>query len=407
MHRYTRFYGLVLLLGTLPILGCGGDDPSGPDRGPEISVAGVEDGDTLQGPVTITITVDRGAFSAVLNGMPFLSGQSVTAPGDYTLVVTAQDGASTSTLELEFRIVLTGESRLIVRFFDLGDNDAGGGGDAILITDSSSAGSMHALVDAGPAGAGGADPGFVARRLLALGVDTLETLVLTHAHADHFTGIPAVLDQAWVKTFVWNGQVRSFSEYSAVIADARTSSEAELQPTSETSFDLGFGDERSRLVLIPPLATHLSDGGAGSSELNDGSIGGELTKAGFRMFLTGDGEVAANQRWRVQFPARTGSLTVLKVGHHGANDAVFDNGFDGASTWLGHADPEVAVVSANGTSHPRINATSFLLARPRTRVYCTNVHGDIEIRVGEDGAYAVTVERNQSADCEPGSQATT
>ncbi len=125
-----------------------------------------------------------------------------------------------------------------------------------------------------------------------------------------------------------------------------------------------------------------------------------------RLFFTGDGEVAANQRWRTQFAGRTGSVTVLKVGHHGANDAVFDNGFNGTSSWLTHSAPEVAVISANGVTHPRVNAIDRLLGLPQTRTYCTNVHGDIEIRIGERGGLLVTVERNASSDCVPGSDAT-
>ncbi len=125
------------------------------------------------------------------------------------------------------------------------------------------------------------------------------------------------------------------------------------------------------------------------------------------MFLTGDGEVLANQRWRTGFGTRTGPVTALKMGHHGANDAVFDNGFNGSSAWLAHSAPALAVISANGTTHPRINATTALLTVSGLTVYCTHVHGDITIRVGEQGMYTVTVEKNEGQPCTPGRDATT
>ncbi len=125
------------------------------------------------------------------------------------------------------------------------------------------------------------------------------------------------------------------------------------------------------------------------------------------MFLAGDGEIRANERWRSQFQAQTGGVSILKHGHHGANDATFDNGFNGPSAWLAHTAPEVVVISANGSSHPRINALTHLSSIPALKTYCTNVHGDIEIRVAETGVFAVTVERNESSDCAPGSDAST
>jgi beta-lactamase superfamily II metal-dependent hydrolase len=125
------------------------------------------------------------------------------------------------------------------------------------------------------------------------------------------------------------------------------------------------------------------------------------------MFFTGDGEVEANTRWRTGFAALTGGLTALKVGHHGANNAVFDNGFNGTSTWLQHTAPSIAVISANGRSHPRMNAINAILGRPTTDTYCTSVHGDIALRIGEDGQYTVSVQRNAGSVCVRGTEATT
>ena len=401
--RAAALCGVMLAI----LVGCGGDAPGPAPRNPVITVSGIADGETRTGPVTITISIDVGTFEATLNGEAFISGRTVSDPGAYVLLVTARNGDATSSLELAFTIALVGETRLIVRMFDLGANESGGGGDAILLTDSSSAGQRHVLVDAGPAGVGGSDPGFVARGLAALGVDTLEALVLSHAHGDHFGGMATVLSQVVVRRFVYNGQVRNLAAYNAVIGLAQSRADTVIVPASVTAVTLGFGATPTALAVLPPLGDFLTNPDATSSEINDGSLGTEVTKGSFRMLLAGDGEVLANLRWRTAFGSRTGNVTVLKVGHHGANDAVFDNGFSGSSAWVQHTAHEVAVLSANGTTHPRRNATALLLGLPSTATYCTNVHGTIEIRVGEAGDFQVTVERNQGVDCAPGTDADT
>ena len=69
-----------------------------------------------------------------------------------------------------------------------------------------------------PVGVGGTDLDFVQERLAALGVDTLEALLLTHAHTDHFDGMPDILRGVHVRTFYNNGQVRSFSRYNELLS---------------------------------------------------------------------------------------------------------------------------------------------------------------------------------------------
>jgi len=293
----------------------------------------------------------------------------------------------------------------ILRVFDLGDNENGGGGDALLVTDSAAAGQRHVLLDAGPAGPGGLDRGYIAGRLQALGVDTLTALVLSHAHTDHFDGMGTVLDRLTVLAFYFNGQARNFFGYESLLGQALAKAGTRVTVTQPIDFDLG-AHARTHVRILPPLGTYLADPNAESSQINEGSLGTRVSRGAFSLFVTGDGEVEANQRWRTTYANDTRNLTALKVGHHGANDAIFDNGSFGASTWLAHTDPALQLVSANGSSHPRIRALNVLLAHsPRT--YCTPVHGDIEIRVNNDGTnWVVSVERNADADCVPGTDAT-
>ncbi len=384
-----------------------GDKATGPLTAPVISIAGVTEGATYSVPVTIHIDTDVGSWEATLDGQPFTSGGTVQTPGDHTLSVTAHLSLAVATVVVHFRIQPPAGGELIIRMFDLGPNEFGGGGDAILITDSTSAGMVSAMVDAGPAGADASDPGLVSRQLAQLHIDTLAILLLTHAHGDHYGGMGPILSSVHVKRFLYNGQIRSLSSYTSVISQAGLVADSTIVVTATRDYDLGYAATPSHLKVLPPLATHLAEDTDDGTLLNDGSVGARLSLGTFSMFLTGDSEVAATERWRAQFTSLVQNITVLKVGHHGANNAIFDNGVSGTSSWLAVTAPRVSIISGNGTTHPRINALNKLLGQPGNRTYCTNVHGNITIRVARDGSYRVSVAKNADQDCVPGSDATT
>jgi beta-lactamase superfamily II metal-dependent hydrolase len=386
---------------------CSGS-PSAPpaDAAPVITVTGVQAGGSYVGSVAIGISVDRGSYTATLNGASFAGGGTVSTPGDYVLDVQARNGTATASTRIAFTVRFAGSRVLIVRLFDLGDNESGGGGDAILLTDSSGSGMRHGLIDAGPQGVDAANPGYVLQRLQALGVTRLDFVELTHAHSDHYAGLSQVLNAIPTGWFVYNGQQRAnIGGYQTVLTAAAARADTVVVPAAVTALPFGFTG--GTLQVLPPLPTYLGNSNASGDELNEGSLGTSLTRGTFRMFFTGDGEVEANTRWRTGFAALTGGLTALKVGHHGANNAVFDNGFNGTSTWLQHTAPSIAVISANGRSHPRMNAINAILGRPTTDTYCTSVHGDIALRIGEDGQYTVSVQRNAGSVCVRGTEATT
>jgi beta-lactamase superfamily II metal-dependent hydrolase len=406
LRRLFPGFLLILLVGA-----CGGDGPATPQPvAPTITISGVEPGQRYSEPVTIQITVDRGSYEATLNGAPFLSGRTVSAPGDYRLEVTARSGTAIATRTVEFSLQAT--SVLIIRMLDLGPEGLGGGGDAILLTDSSGLGMRHAVIDAGPRGvAGVVDANFVAQRLQQLGVDTLEFLQLTHAHADHFGAMGPILERIHVRRFIYNGQIRSLVSYQAVLSLAQMRADSVIVPQAVREYRWGSGEQSTRFAIIPPLASYLQFDDPSHPQyharLNEGSLGTALTRGSFRMFFTGDGEYEANHRWRTQFAGHTTNLEVLKVGHHGANNAIFDVGTTGPSSWLTQTAPRVSIVSSNGISHPRVRALNRLQQQPNNRTYCTHVHGTIMIRVALTGDYNVAVERNANADCVPGSAADT
>jgi beta-lactamase superfamily II metal-dependent hydrolase len=422
MHLYLRRAlasapaAFLLTLGTI-LAGCGGDSatppsPAAPDIPPQIRIQGVQAGAAYDGPVTITVQVEpAGAVSTIeLNGARFSSGGTVTDRGDHLLSVEATHAGVKAEVTIPFRIRLVGDRKLILRMLDLGPEGLGGGGEAILLTDSSSVGMIHGMVDAGPRGERGRplDEGWVARRLVELGVDRLAFLQLTHAHADHLGGMIPILETIPVERFVYNGQVRSFGNYELVLAAARARADTVMILEEPWTYTLGSGAGATQTIHLPGLPTYLGQDTSESRRINEGSVGTAVQAGGVRMFLTGDGEDESNARWRTTFAEHTQNLAILKVGHHGANNAIFDDRFGNelTSTWLDHTRARLFLISSNGISHPRTRALSRIFGVKGAQAYCTSVHGEITVRIA-GGAWTVDVERNADKGCAPGLEAST
>lgn len=267
---------------------------------------------------------------------------------------------------------------LLVRVLDV--SDARIGGDAILITDSSAGRARHVLIDA-------SDHGPTVTRWLALyGVDTLAALVLSHAHADHYGGMPEVLATVPVRAFIYGGTPRSAVTYRALLRDvaAREISvvTADSGPRTVT---LVTGRDTVRLELIPPpLACRRlrSDDG---EDINNCSLGVRLVRGDFAMLLPGDAQEAELQWWLGRYRSRL-PAALLKAGHHGSSNAM-------TAPWLNAVRPRAVVISANGRQHPFASVLRRLAGR-RVPVYCTADDGTITIRVPRDGRWTVVPQRS-------------
>ncbi len=265
------------------------------------------------------------------------------------------------------------------------DAPTGGGGDAVVVADSAAGGPWHALIDAG-----GDD--VAARYLQDAGVDTLDLLVLTHAHQDHFGGMQDVFDRTHVRRFVYNGQVRALASYQRVLERARAEADTIVALAAPLQLSLGT-DDGATVVLLPPLDTWLAESTDDGSLLNEGSLGLRVQVGSFSYLGTGDAEIRANRRFADAYPDWV-DADAFKAGHHGSTDAV-------QSFWLDAVSPEVVVVSANGTTHPHGAALDLYSARTPD-LFCTPDHGIVTVRISAAGVYAVRTERDPKARCTHG-----
>ena len=272
---------------------------------------------------------------------------------------------------------------LVVRMLDVGQ------GDATLITN----GGSVALIDGGP------DQGALGARLDALGLGhdtTIDVVVLSHAHADHYMGLRELFASArrLKVRYVFENRDPSTNRTLAVLRDSIIARARRGELTYRDSDD-PCGDGR-------PVCTITMRGGArlevvrpdpSSKDPNDRSTAVKLVAADssrFTMWLAGDAE-REELAWFDQagYPTQPGMRAdVLKADHHGSCNGV-------TARYLAEVHPRRVLVSVGaendyGHMHEQAKAAYRAAGVPW---YRTDRNGTITVRVpAAGGAFTVTPE---------------
>lgn len=230
-----------------------------------------------------------------------------------------------------------------------------GQGDAILLQPAAAPG---VLVDGGPPAAG------LAAELAEAGAERLAAALVTHDQADHVGGVEELLGRLPVGWLVYARLGRRRLEL------ARETGTTPVRAAAGTELRSGA----LRLEVLWPPRELLGSPSQGVDP-NRLSLVVLVRWHGFSMLLTGDAEAEA-------VSLQPGPVDVLKVAHHGSDDA-------GLAALLERTDPELAVISAgagNPYGHPTA-ATLRTLAR----------HGVHYLRTDRDGEVTIDVWRRSIA----------
>jgi competence protein ComEC len=257
---------------------------------------------------------------------------------------------------------------LALHFLDVGQGDA-----AVLRTPLG----HWVLVDAGPAG----DRSDAGRRVVAPflarhGARGVTLVVVSHAHADHLGGIPAVLARFPTGLVLEPGALVPDPRYMAFLGTL----EGRHIPWHPVR-----GGERFTLDSVSFTVLHPVPGWSGWGEdVNEDSVVLLVEYRGFQALFAGDAGFPAEA-------AMSGALRpvdVLKVGHHGSRGSTGD-------AWLDALRPKAAVISVgrNDYGHPSPAALARL-ATAAVEVRRTDLEGTITITT--DGS-AMRVESRERA----------
>lgn len=198
------------------------------------------------------------------------------------------------------------------------------------------------------------------------GVRRIDLLVITHPHADHIGGLPAVLDEFGVSRVIDSGYPHGSPTYERVLSEIKD---------RRIGYELARGGRRPSVskdvefeILWPPSGYAPDEVG----NANDASVVMRVRYKDFILLLPGDIESGAEGRLLAE--RRDLRSTVLKVAHHGSSDST-------SNEFLQVVRPAYAVVSVgirNPYGHPA-RSTLRRLAAAGARVFRTDVNGTVVV----------------------------
>lgn len=257
-----------------------------------------------------------------------------------------------------------------------------GQGDSVLII---APGGKVALVDAGVPGSGKV----VLDAMKRYGVDHIDLMVATHAHADHIGGADEVMRRTKVTTVLDSRVPNSTKNYEDFLAAIEKTGAKYVAASPGQKFDLGGNAALSVLAPIQPFFTK-SQLRSGANEPNANSVVTRLDYGDFSMLLTGDAEMETEDR--LMAAGANIRARVLKVGHHGSRYA-------SSEKFLRQGGFEAAIISDgadNRYGHPSQDALNRF-KKLGTKLYRTDLEGEVTI-LSRGTGYEIKTERAATGD---------
>lgn len=218
---------------------------------------------------------------------------------------------------------------------------------------------------------------------------TIDYLVLTHPHKDHYGGCVDVLRRFEVKHIILSGYHDQHSSYYQEFSRAVDSEGASIQ-NLETEEKLNIGSSTLHF-LYPDHSLVQSSGVPGDDRevgTNNTSVVFLLTTGEIDLLMTGDAEAELEQYLVEKYGSRL-DVEILKAGHHGSPTSSLDE-------FLALVTPLHTVISAgvdNEYGHPSLRVLNRL-KRINSAVWRTDTQGDILIRVEDQKIYVETSRKN-------------
>lgn len=293
-----------------------------------------------------------------------------------------QGGGQSSDTATNSKVEAKGQ--LTISMLDIGQ------GDAVLIQ----TGAKNILIDTGDDkyyedGKKGKENTQLLTELQKLKIDHIDTLVMTHAHADHIGKADKVIAQYGVKELVYNGIPSTSKYFINALKAAKANGTKQVKVKAGEVLDFGNGVS---FEIVSPSQSLIDEDTAAIKakkkvDVNNESVVGRLTFGNFAMLFTGDAEGPVEKDMAASYGKKL-KCQVLKAGHHGSKTS-------STAEFLKLVQPESVVMSLgvnNQYGHPHEALLNRLQKQGVKNIYRTDVNGTITI-VSDGSSYSITTEK--------------
>lgn len=276
------------------------------------------------------------------------------------------------------------KGQLTISMLDIGQ------GDAVLIQ----TGAKNILIDTGDDkyyedGKKGKENTQLLTELQKLKIDHIDTLVMTHAHADHIGKADKVIAQYGVKELVYNGIPSTSKYFINALKAAKANGTQQVKVKAGDVLDFGNGVS---FEIVSPSQSLIDEDTATIKakkkvDVNNESVVGRLTFGNFAMLFTGDAEGPVEKDMAASYGKKL-KCQVLKAGHHGSKTS-------STAEFLKLVQPESVVMSLgvnNQYGHPHEALLNRLQKQGVKNIYRTDANGTITI-VSDGSSYSITTEK--------------
>lgn len=276
------------------------------------------------------------------------------------------------------------KGQLTISMLDIGQ------GDAVLIQ----TGAKNILIDTGDDkyyedGKKGKENTQLLTELQKLKIDHIDTLVMTHAHADHIGKADKVIAQYGVKELVYNGIPSTSKYFINALKAAKANGTQQVKVKAGDVLDFGNGVS---FEIVSPSQSLIDEDTAAIKakkkvDVNNESVVGRLTFGNFAMLFTGDAEGPVEKTMVASYGKKL-KCQVLKAGHHGSKTS-------STAEFLKLVQPESVVMSLgvnNQYGHPHEALLNRLQKQGVKNIYRTDANGTITI-VSDGSSYSITTEK--------------
>lgn len=293
-----------------------------------------------------------------------------------------QGGGQSSDTAANSKVEAKGQ--LTISMLDIGQ------GDAVLIQ----TGAKNILIDTGDDkyyedGKKGKENTQLLTELQKLKIDHIDTLVMTHAHADHIGKADKVIAQYGVKELVYNGIPSTSKYFINALKAAKANGTQQVKVKAGDVLDFGNGVS---FEIVSPSQSLIDEDTAAIKakkkvDVNNESVVGRLTFGNFAMLFTGDAEGPVEKDMAASYGKKL-KCQVLKAGHHGSKTS-------STAEFLKLVQPESVVMSLgvnNQYGHPHETLLNRLQKQGVKNIYRTDANGTITI-VSDGSSYSITTEK--------------